>query len=710
MLDRRSFLALASAAGLVVVGSGLRFGPAAAQDPSPGVTAAADRVGDLATALGNDPARIFRFVSDEIRYEPYAGLLRGATGTLLARAGNSVDQAVLLASLLRQSGLPVRFVSGALDEAAAQALMQSTVTDVETVRALLDRAMISDEDLRAGIVWVGPGNAVPAAELAALPTLAEIGSGLAADRTAYAGIGAGQLQRALDTVMAALGESGILLPDQVTTMPALERSGHTWVQLDDGSGWRDLDPSVGAGVPAATSGEPVAELPDDLRHRIGFTVVAETLLGGILTQESILEFSTFADDLAYTSVLFTHLPARYLGDIDLIGGMGAGTLYNAALFVGPDLLLGTTSISIGGSGGGDPFGGALSGGEGGIVEGETAAEWLEIRIASPGSEPVVARRAVFDRIGQAMRDSGVVDPYAIWPAELEDVGGEDYDYAPCRALRAFSVHSGPVDLKALIEDVALRDLGQTSLMAGGFASLRDVHGPELAAALGVRPFDDAPNIVSWVFEPANDGARVVYKMGPDIWHRSVGTLGIMGSAPSVPPAVTAGVLAHVIERIAVGEVSAEAAGAPTVVPSVGAIFDQAALEGIPVRLFQGSLPADVTYQPEHRLSIERALDAGLLVIAPEQAVVVSGQPRLGWWLVDPVTGATTDEREDGAGAATTQQVILVSNIGVLVAQALQRAYPLLEAGSRRFANDPRAMALFTRLFADVIRLEQMSGG
>ena len=702
MLDRRLFLQLASAAGLAVVGSGLRFDLTAAQDPSPGEPGAADPVGALAAALGNDPERIFRFVQDEVRYEPYAGLLRGATGTLLTRAGNSVDQAVLLASLLRQSGLPVRFVSGALDEAAVEALMASTVTDVESARALVDQAIVSDADIAAGIKLVTADGPVPPDQIATLPTLADVVSSLAADGAGYAEIAAGQLQRAIDTIMPALTTAGVVLPGQVTGLPTHEQSGHTWVQLSDGAAWRDLDPSAPAGVATITGDAPLDQLPDDLRHRIDFTVVVETFVGGVLTQAPILEVSRFADDLVGVGSLYTHVPAKELGDINLVGAIGAGTLYNAMLMIGPDVYLGVTPLSIGGSGG-DPLSGALTGGGGGIVEGEAAAEWLEVRVTSPGAAPVVARRAIFDRIGQVTRDSGVVDPYAIWPAELEDVGGSDYDYAPCRAMRAFAIHSGPVNVKSLIQDVALSALGQASLMAGGFATLRDVHGLELAAAQGCRPFDDVPNVVSWVFEASNDGARVVYTMGPDIWHRSTGTLGLTGLDPTAPPALTAGVLAHVIERIAVGEVSAEVAGAPTIVPSVGALFDQASLEGIPPRLLQGSLPADVTYEPEHRLSIQRALDSGLIVILPERAVTVAGRPRLGWWLVDPATGATSDEREDGAGSIT--EPTLVTSTVVLVKNALAVGVPLMNLGMQRYGRDPRAMKLFCDLWADILRLQ-----
>jgi hypothetical protein len=75
-----------------------------------------------ASALGDDPIRIYEWVRNEIGFEPYLGIRKGAAGTLYERSGNDADQAALLVALLRAADVPARYVHGTarlpIDQAA----------------------------------------------------------------------------------------------------------------------------------------------------------------------------------------------------------------------------------------------------------------------------------------------------------------------------------------------------------------------------------------------------------------------------------------------------------------------------------------------------------------------------------------------------------------------------------------------------------------
>ena len=445
-------------------------------------------------------------------------------------------------------------------------------------------------------------------------------------------------------------------------------------------------------------------VPDSERHGVTFRVLGETYSGGVLSQVPLLGVSWFADQLRDVGLMFSHVPSDSMGsDINIVGGVGDGSLYSPVLFAGADAYVGERAVVIGGGGGGGGlFGGALGGGGGeGLVDGETAAEWLDVVVTSPGSEPVTARRALFDRVGPSVRASGVLDPASVPPAELIDLGdGLGAHFLPCRAVRAFRVAGGPVNAKAMIEGVGLKGASVGSLLAGAFGLYRDIHGADLAAASGWRPVDAGPSVVSWDFESTADGFRT----SPDLWHRTFGAVELEGGSPTVPAAIIAGVIPHIIERASVGD-TGPAAPSTGVGLSVGNLFDRATAAGIPTRAFLGTLPADAGYHDDHRQAISDALDAGSVVIVPERAVDIAGRPRLGWWLVDPVTGATQDQLDDGRQAAENIP------IRTLVATALLRAGPFAMMGAGQAAQyGPRFYWIWYQLMQDLQQLRNLGGG
>ena len=87
----------------------------------PWASARPPEITETAAALGNDPARIFTFVRNNIRIVPIYGVQKGAVGALVDRSGTSFDQAQLLVELFRAAGYPsARYVLGDLTLTGAQ--------------------------------------------------------------------------------------------------------------------------------------------------------------------------------------------------------------------------------------------------------------------------------------------------------------------------------------------------------------------------------------------------------------------------------------------------------------------------------------------------------------------------------------------------------------------------------------------------------------
>jgi len=70
---------------------------------------------DLAKQLDHNPAKIYKWVYDNIEFVPTYGSIQGSAYTLETKRGNATDTSSLLIALLRASGIPARYVSGTID-------------------------------------------------------------------------------------------------------------------------------------------------------------------------------------------------------------------------------------------------------------------------------------------------------------------------------------------------------------------------------------------------------------------------------------------------------------------------------------------------------------------------------------------------------------------------------------------------------------------
>lgn len=628
-----------------------------------------DPIGDQALALDYDLDTIYRFVADEIAYQPYTGILRGAAGTLQARAGNSVDKALLLAALLDASLIPYRFAQGPLDDATAAQLLVALPADPDTAKTLATLALDVAVD-RVTALGAPAGPADPEIEQLGL----EPDDTVKADGQAAFEQAAARLGDTAALIESALADSGITLPAADPTLPASELTGHTWVQAQFGPDWQDLDPTLAGTEPGTTLTTPtetLEQLPDDLRYRIGFDVLVEKVAGDELVTGSVLQHEEFADALNGVPVVFGHVTPDGLKSLGVTLGalFGDGWIdYRPTLDFGGRAIVADDAVGIPSGTGGDIFAADPSpSADGTPVEGEATAEWLEVTVTPPGGDPIVARRPVFDRVPADVRASGTPTVTSVEPLVLTDLDGNGTPgFAPMEGVEAFAIATGPTTVAPLL---ATTEDG-LGMLALAYHNLRDVMSGSMALDAGARSFIDSPNVVSVAIRIDPDATATdlgaAARFGLDIWHRSHGVLPVTGSPIASGQAeLLAGITDHLAERFALDFAAKTPLISGTPI-GVGDVFEAAAAQGIPTVVIQGSVPGDLALGPVATAAIGAEVAAGHVVVVPATPVTIGDTERVGWWAVDPATGAATDRMDDGTASEFAEYGFVVrTRIGLV---------------------------------------------
>ena len=327
---------------------------------------------ELAASLGPDPEAAFAFVRDHVAFDPYPGVLRGAHGTLVARAGNAWDRALLLQALLEAGGHSATLVRGELDDTAVAAVL---------ARSLDGAVTPLDDPAPAEVLGL---------DLAQLENRA---------RRDYALVTEG-----LGPELAALGAA-----DQPGRQAAFVRD-HTWVRLEDDGTPVDLDPTLPetvVGETLAADSVAVGAIPDEQLARLDVRIVVERLADGVLDEETLLEQSLVAADAAKQEIWLSFQPAASGIGAKLLDAMGdvawVPTLSNdGEVVTGTEFTLGSSGdvADFFGGGGGEP---------------EVTAVRVDLTSLVPGLEPRTARRVLLDRVDPGLRASGSVTSETLAP-------------------------------------------------------------------------------------------------------------------------------------------------------------------------------------------------------------------------------------------------------------------------------------------------------
>jgi hypothetical protein len=302
-----------------------------------------------------------------------------------------------------------------------------------------------------------------------------------------------------------------------------------------------------------------------------------------------------------------------------------------------------------------------------MTEGDTLGEWLEIELKTPQGERRIVRE-IFDRVGYAQRQVATVDPAAVTPVELVEAGEVAGTYLPLTAVWSLGVVSGMMPAAYFGEELESGDqFADLARVVHTHHYGRDVVSQSKAGMTGFRAYLDEPNVTALVVAKTAATAESVTESALfDILHRSsaVKPLASESRGAGPHPLLAEGVLAHVIERatVEVGEVMPEDLALPHGSSvGVGRVFEEADRQGTATVVMRPGVddPAGLAISEAARARIAEALAAGYVVVVPERAVELGGEERVGWWLVDPTTGATADQMDDGRGTELPQSMLLM---------------------------------------------------
>ena len=242
----------------------------------------------LLESLDHDAERVTEFVTDEIALEIYPGTLRGARGTLISRAGNALDQALLLATLLKDAGFDAVIRQGKISEAQAAAMVESMAEP----RAKAPSIWLQELELRTDR---------PA-------STTEAGS----DRTTLlhaARATTDQITSSLSVAGVELGSSAVM--SQIQN----EARDYYWVDYRSRSGepWRSVHPATGRDPGVEAEATFSAEIPADLTHRVIFELLV-VQRRGTKTKESPLmaPLELTSANLVGTPLTITLVPDQFL--------------------------------------------------------------------------------------------------------------------------------------------------------------------------------------------------------------------------------------------------------------------------------------------------------------------------------------------------------------------------------------------------------------
>jgi hypothetical protein len=630
----------------------------------------------LARRLGSDPKTLLAWVRIHTGWIPYHGVLRGAPGVLQDRQGNSLDRALLLASLLEHSGHSVRLAHADLGAERARKDLPglsggrraNPAARAQPVDESVWRPVVRQVSMQYGLDAEAVAGSLSAGVASTDGALATLDQRVETQfRRLQRHLEAGEEPRArVDSAVSALRD-------------------HWWVQRFDGDRWIDLDPlgwaTDSTGLTASETVD-ARSLPDSMYHRVAVRLITESWARGGLRERTAFESELRPSNLMGLPISVQVWPTEWPAEILPTGGDARSAVrataltqreWHAVLMVGAEpraeVLLDVSGEmrhpAAGGPMGGLGRGIASALGNKSDADVFTAA-WLEYETRVPGREPRRERRVLFDLPGPAARAAGLAAP-----PEIDDEKRVTRNLALMRQTEILPLGSVPdpafvlhLTTQAAQRNMLLLRTRQADTSGGSGDAFTDVAegiatppSPLYTLAIARFAWDqrgdvflDRPNVLSrhlWL-RPVAGGA--VRAEANDIVLNDVG----------VAVDVADGAATRL--RQGIRDTNGESLFPSTARPreSVGAAF---AAPGDWVVATSASDPAlqRLRASADARVRMEEELNAGyVLVVRPPSDE--KGADVEGWWRIDPSTGHALGVSRSGWGQTLVERAVKYATI------------------------------------------------
>jgi hypothetical protein len=623
-------------------------------------------------ALDYDSQEVLTAVSTHIVFQPYPGVLRGVAGTLRAGAGNSVDQALLLAYLLKSAGYDARIVRGALsDDEAARLLSTVNIAAPQNSLGYLEpfmKTQFGEQAVRSpsAMNW--------------------------RDTELYK-----QSSAVADSLIEALSSAGITFEAVDVTAKMLDYTrSYFWVQHRDGSNddWSDAHPAFGTHTPPTDIAAEeffTESIPAKYQHRLTVrAVLAQRRMDKLTLHQLMTPFTQPVANLHGVVLNYRNHPdglnIETLADVEsavrstqFLMPTFNGTVAPGALAF--DLKGRVVDSMALGSGGAAGFFATLSdrmeAATGTVTDPDDPVSvfsldsmWLEFSFDSPDGTNISYRRYLLPP--RSAESSSVTE--LLWPlitdhTYLVNTGRQPLDYLADRYLQAGIV--GNDWYKTLIHKFTQPDKGtlmprdpppkdfiplsQYQLMdADPLGSTNIVTYRAMPNLLGIRRgYRDANTAFVGVDIVANEMSHVWYESGK-IWQER-------------QAAFRRGVWDTSVESVPGRSMNLEALRTANTIGIFQAASEQN-IETIVISPKQDAILEELGLTVGAARSMRDDLANGYTIAVP--ARTPDDVTMTGWWRIQPETGETLGMTADGFGQSVVEYLIDVTNTAFGMVQAL----------------------------------------